>query len=450
MRQSGNAIGATILYTQQALRSVNTLNLGKVNPVNVKLRSAAFTAVACFVLGGLLAGCGSGGSNSGETGSTGTTGGSSASGAGLQPGDQTPDPNKIKIGLVASINGELKPWGMDSQNGALLAVDEINKAGGINGKQVQLLIEDSNSTPEQGKTAAERLISKGCVAVVGEVASGITAQIALAAQEKKIPVVAVGATKTALPGIGDHVFRVCYTDDLQGPVMATFAYEELGLRNVAIVTDNKQPYSTALSQSFRASFEKQGGKIVDEQFYETKQTQFGPLLTNLKAKNPDGLFLSGYFNEVGPIVRQAAETGLNVKYLGGDGWDSAEILTSGGEAILGGFFCNHYNNKEDRPEVKTFLDKWNAAFGGVPGTTMGALGYDAIGLTLDALKRSGSDSDVDKLRTAISETEGFAGVSGVITLKGKGGNPDKRALVVKLTKDGQVYEKAFEVQDVKR
>ncbi len=417
--------------------------------MNVKLRSAAFSAVACFVLGGLLAGCGSGGgSSTGDTG--GTSGSSSTSGSTLQPGDQTPDPNKIKIGLVASINGDLKPWGMDSQNGALLAVDEINKAGGINGKQVQLLIEDSNSTPEQGKTAAERLISKGCVAVVGEVASGITAQIALAAQEKKIPVVAVGATKTELPGIGQHVFRVCYTDDLQGPVMATFAYEELGLRNVAIVTDNKQPYSTYLSKTFRDSFEKQGGKIVDEQFYESKQTQFGPLLTNLKAKNPDGLFLSGYFTEVGPIVRQAAEAGLNAKFLGGDGWDSAEILTSGGDAILGGFFCNHYNNQEDRPEVKTFLEKWQAAFGGVPGTTMGALGYDAVGVAIDGLKRASDVNSAESVLAAISETEGFAGVSGVITLKGSGGNPDKRALVVKLAKEGQVYEKAYEVSEVKR
>lgn len=418
--------------------------------MNLKLRSAAFTAAACFIFSGLLAGCGNNSSSTGETGGGSTSGSTGSTGATLQPGDQTPDPNKIKIGLVASINGDLKPWGMDSQNGALLAVDEINKAGGINGKQVQLLIEDSNSTPEVGKTAAERLISKGCVAIVGEVASGITAQIALAAQEKKIPVVAVGATKTDLPGIGDHVYRVCYTDDLQGPVMATFAYEELGLRNVAIVTDNKQPYSQYLSKTFRDSFEKQGGKIVDEQFYESKQTQFGPVLTNLKSKNPDGLFLSGYFTEVGPIVRQAAEAGLNVKYLGGDGWDSADILTSGGDAILGGFFCNHYNNKEDRPEVKSFLDKWKTAFGGEPGTTMGALGYDAVGLTIDALKRSADVNSSASLLTAISETEGFAGVSGVITLKGSGGNPDKRALVVELAKEGQLYKKAYEVSEVKR
>lgn len=395
--------------------------------------SAAFAA-ATIMAGGLLAGCGP----KGEQTTTGATGSSGASGGG----------DTIKVGLVSSLNGALKPWGDDSEKGAKLAVEEINAAGGINGKKIELLVEDSNSQPEGGKTAAERLIGKGVVAIVGEVASGITAQIANAAAEKKVPVVAVGATKTDLPGIGDYVSRVCYTDDLQGPVMATFAYQELGLRNVAIVTDNKQPYSQYLSKTFRDSFVKQGGKIVDEQFYESGQTQFSGLLTNLKAKNPDGLFLSGYFTEVGPLVKQAREAGITGKVLGGDGWDSSEILTSGGEAILGGYFCNHYNNKEDRPEVKTFLDKWNKAYKGVPGTTMGALGYDAVGLVADALKRAKDPTNHNDVRTAIMETENFAGVSGNVTLKGMGGNPPKRALVVELKKDGQEYVKAYEVKDV--
>lgn len=395
--------------------------------------SAAFAA-ASIMAAGLLAGCGP----KGEETATGATGSSSASGGG----------DTIKVGLVSSLNGALKPWGDDSEKGAKLAVEEINAAGGINGKKIELLVEDSNSQPEGGKTAAERLIGKGVVAIVGEVASGITAQIANAAAEKKIPVVAVGATKTDLPGIGDYVARVCYTDDLQGPVMATFAYQELGLRNMAIVTDNKQPYSQYLSKTFRDSFVKQGGKIVDEQFYESGQTQFSGLLTNLKAKNPDGLFLSGYFTEVGPLVKQAREAGITGKVLGGDGWDSSEILTSGGEAILGGYFCNHYNNKEDRPEVKTFLDKWNKAYKGVPGTTMGALGYDAVGLVVDALKRAKDPTNHNDVRTAIMETENFSGVSGTVTLKGMGGNPPKRALVVELKKDGQEYVKAYEVKDI--
>lgn len=354
----------------------------------------------------------------------------------------------IKIGLVASINGELKPWGVDSQSGALMAVDEINKAGGINGKKVQLLIEDSNSSAEAGKTATERLIAKGCVAIAGEVASGITAQMANAAQPKQIPIVAVGATKTDLPGIGKWVFRVCYTDDLQGPVMATFAAQYLGLKNVAIITDVKQPYSVYLSKTFKDSFIKQGGKIVDEQAYESKNTQFSGMLTNVKTKNPEGLFLSGYFTEVGPIIRQAKEAGLNAKYMGGDGWDSAEILTSGGEAIIGSYFCNHYNNEDDRAQVKDFLGKWKATYGGVPGTTMGALGYDAINVILDSLKRAKDVNSPKDVLEAIASTENFAAVSGDITLKGAGGNPEKRALVVRLEKQGQVFEKAYEAKDV--
>ena len=409
-----------------------------VNDLNMSLKSVALATI----LGLALVGC-----SGGNTASNGSTGSTATSGSGGTP---PASGDTIKVGLVASLNGDLKPWGEDSDKGAKMAVAEINEAGGINGKKVELLVEDSNSSPEAGKTAAERLIAKGCVAVVGEVASGITAQIANAAEAEKVPVVAVGATKTELPGIGDWVFRVCYTDDLQGPVMATFAREELGLKKVALVTDNKQPYSQYLSKTFRESFIAQGGTIVDEQFYQSKDTQFGSMLTQLKAKNPDGLFLSGYFTEVGPIARQAREAGINAKMMGGDGWDSAEILTSGGDAILGSYFCNHYNDKEDRPEVKTFLDKWSKSYNGAtPGTTMGALGYDAVALVVDAMKRSADATKRADVLKAISETEGFAGVSGVITLKGAKGNPAKRALVVELTKAGQVYEKAYEVKDVK-
>lgn len=403
-------------------------------------KSLALTAFSTLLIGSALIGCGNK-----DGGTTTTTGGTTTtSGDGGKPST-----GGLKLGLAASLNGALKPWGEDSQKGAKLAVEEINAAGGIKGKMIELIEEDTKSTPEDGKTAAERLIEKGSIAIVGEVASGITAQIANAAEAKKIPVIAVGATKTDLPGIGDWVARVCYVDDLQGPVMATFAREK-GLKNVALITDNKQPYSQYLSKTFKDSFIKQGGTITGEEFYESGQTQFAALLANVKAKNPDGLFLSGYFNEVGPIVRQAKEAGINAIYMGGDGWDSAEILTSGGDAILGAFFCNHYNNQEKRPEVQGFLEKWKAKYGGVPGTTMGALGYDAVKLAADAMSRASDPANSEEVRKAMQETEGFAGVSGIITLKGKGGNPDKRALVVKLAKDGQVFEKAYEAADVKK
>ena len=169
---------------------------------------------------------------------------------------------------------------------------------------------------------------------------------------------------------------------------------------------------------------------------------------NLKSKNPEGIFLSGYFNEVGPIVRQAAQSGLTgVKYFGGDGWDSSELISGGGDAIVGGFFCNHYNENEDRAEVKDFLAAWTAQFGGKPGTTMGALGYDAAALMIDAIKRA-ETKDGPGIIAAIENTVGFKGVSGTITLKGMAGNPAKPALVVRVTKTGFVPAKTVLYEEI--
>jgi branched-chain amino acid transport system substrate-binding protein len=358
----------------------------------------------------------------------------------------------IKIGVIGSLTGDQKPWGEDSIEGARIAVDEFNEAGGLNGKRVELLIGDSASKAEQAKTVAEKLISDGAIAIVGEVASGHTIQIAKTAFLKGVPVVAIGATKTDLTDEGTHVVRVCYTDDFQGPVMAKFAYDELGLRNIGIMTDNKQPYSQYLSESFRKSFEGLGGKVAQEVTYESGQTQFSSQITELKAKGPDGVFLSGYFTEVGPIAQQIRQAGLNnIPLLGGDGWDSPQLLVSGGDAIIGSFFCNHYNNKETRPEVAEFLAKWARKFNGnEPGTTMGALGYDAMKLTLDALKGAEAPNSKSLIAT-LNEVENFKGVSGDITLKGMNGNPAKRALVVEVRPQSegfQVFRRAYEAGEV--
>ncbi len=358
----------------------------------------------------------------------------------------------IKVGLVASLSGENKPWGDDSQAGAVMAVKEINDQGGINGKKVELLVQDDASTPEGGKTAAEKLLSQGVVELIGEVSSGITIQIANSAFEKNVPVVDIGGTKTTLTDIGSNVFRVCYTDDFQGPVMATFAYQELGLRNIALMTDNKAPYSQGLSAAFKTQFEKLGGKIVDEEKYNTSDTAFQGQLNQMKTKNPDGVFMSGYFTQVGSIAQQARAAGITAKFLGGDGWDSPTLLDKGGSAIVGGFMCNHYNNKEDRPEVKEFLKKWGAAHGGKePGTTMAALGYDAAMVGLDAVKRAKSPDSAGVI-AALDETDNFPGVSGAITLKGGNGNPKKQALVVEvrpLSEGFQVFRKAYKPEDIK-
>ena len=418
-------------------------------------------ATSALVLG-LAAGC-----KNDTTTTTSATGGSSpTSSTSGDTGNTTntsakrPDPkadgatigDPIKIGLVFSQSGDLKPWGDDCYKGVQLAVSQINDAGGINGKKVQLMTGDSQSAPETGKSAASKLIADGAVGILGEVASGITQQMANVAFDAGVPIVAVGATRTDLADIGSNFFRVCYTDDFQGPVMAKFAHDYLKLNKVAIMTDAKQPYSVGLSDSFRKAFEGYGGTIVDEQKYQSKETQFSSYISNLKSKNPEGVFLSGYFNEVGPIASQMRTANLNVPLFGGDGWDSSDLLTSGGDAIVNGYFCNHYNKEEPRQEVKDFLAAWKAKFGGEPGTTMGALGYDGAKLMMDGIKRA-MDKGGSKSRdisAAIEDTTDFPGVSGKITLKGQGGNPSKPALVVKVTKNGFVFEKAYSPEDLKK
>lgn len=396
----------------------------------IRRRTLQSTLATLAIVGAIgLFGC-NGGSESG----TGT--GSAASG------------DEIRIGLVASQTGELVPWGMDSIRGAELAVDEANAAGGINGKTIRLVIGDSASRPETGKSAAEKLISAdNVIGLLGEVASSITIPVAQVANDKGIPLIAVGATKTDITNIGDNIFRVCYTDDFQGSVMAHFAYHDLNLRRVAIMTDNKQAYSKDLSVSFRQTFERIGGEIVDEQFYETGQTQFAGQLTNLQQTRPEGIFMSGYFNEVGPIAKQARDTGITARFFGGDGWDSSELLSSGGEAIVGGYFCNHYNENDGRPEVAAFLELWDNKYGGRPGTTMGVLGYDAAKLMIDAMRRA-DDLTPEAIGRAIEATVDFPGASGQITLQGRNGNPIKPALVVRVTREGFTFAKSFEYAEI--
>lgn len=344
------------------------------------------------------------------------------------PGNVT-EGDTIKIGMIASLSGPEKPWGEESVNGARLLIDEINEAGGINGKKIELIVEDTAGEPATGKSATEKLIGeRKVVAILGEVASGVTAPSAQVAQERGVPIISIGSTRIDLSNIGNMFFRVCYTDEFQGAMMAKFAYEDLGLRNVAILTDKKLPYSVGLSNNFRDYFTRLGGKIATEAFYEKDQTDFKGQLTNIKAANPDGLFCSGYFTEIGPIARQKKDVGLDVPMFGGDGWDSSELLQAGGEGIIGTYYSNHYSNLEDRQEVKDFVSKFERKYKRVPANAMAALGYDAALVLVDSLKRAKS-LDSKGIRDAIAEAKDVPGVSGSITI-GPDGNARKPGIVL--------------------
>lgn len=421
------------------------------------IKTLAFSLVSSLALGVALTGCNGGDAPKAEGDNTKppVEGGTTATRPTPPSEGPMAEGDTIKIGTVCSVTGDNKPWGEDSYQGSLLAVEEFNAAGGLGGKKVELILGDSASKPDQAKTATEKLMSQGVIALIGEVSSGNTIQMAKSAFPQGIPVVAVGATRTDLGNEGTHVFRVCYSDDFQGPVMAKFAYDLKGCRNVAVMTDTSLPYSQGLSESFIKTFEKLGGKVKEHKYTSVGGTNnYSGQLTEIKSENPDGMFLSGYFTEVGPIVNQARAAGITVPVMGGDGWDSDQILASGGDAILGGYFCNHYNNADARPQVIEFLKKWRAKHNGKdPGTTMGALGYDATALTLDALKRAKA-AGAKGILDALEDTVDYKGVSGDITLKGMNGNPEKRAIVVEITKkdaagNWQKFAKDFVPADLK-
>ena len=400
-------------------------------------KSLLISAFAAILVGMIGSGC-NGNKAAGGPDSTSSTAGTGNTLVGRDlptaPGN-TVDGETIKIGLIASLNGEQQPWGLDSKQGAELAVEEINAAGGIQGKKIELIVEDTGSKPEGGKSATEKLVSEDkVVCVLGEVASGITLPAAQVCQENGVPLIAIGATRVDVTQQGGAIFRVCYTDDFQGAAMAKYAFEDLKLRKVAILTDRKLPYSTGLSEVFAKAFQELGGEIVTEEKYESGNIDFKAQLTNIKAKSPDGLFCSGYFTEVGPIARQRESLGLNVPMLGGDGWDSKDLLDSGGTGIVGGFFANHYHQSEEREEVKNFVANFKKKFGTDAGTAMAALTYDAAGVCFDALKNAKA-LDSKSLIEAIQSVKDYKGVSGSITI-GPDGNAQKPALVLKVNKDG--------------
>ena len=353
----------------------------------------------------------------------------------------------IKIGLVTSESGPLCPWGIECKKGVKLAIDSINNKGGIKGKKIELLIEDSASKASQAATAAEKLIAKGAIGILGEQSSGNSAQIAHVAYAKGIPHIMMTATQQDIVNIGSNIFRTCYSDDYQGNVMAKFSFEELQLRRVALFTDRKLPYSVGLSKGFKKKFEELGGIIVDEQFYESGQTQFSSQLTNLKAKHPEGLFIAGYYQEVGPIVRQAASLGMKVHKLGGDGWDSSEILTSGGKAVVGAYHSNHYLLTEKRKVIVDFVKKWKETYSDNPKTFCAGLSYDSALLMIEGLRKS-TTLNSDALIKAIAEIENLECVTGTISFKNSEGNAQKRALVVKISEKGRIFQKSYEHKDI--
>jgi branched-chain amino acid transport system substrate-binding protein len=336
----------------------------------------------------------------------------------------------IRVGHFASLTGDTATFGRSTDAGMRLAIDEINGAGGVLGKPIDLVTEDDRSVTEEARTAAQKLIQRDAVvALLGEVASSRSLAAAPEAQRASIPMISPGSTNPRVTEVGDYIFRGCFIDPFQGSVMARFAMEELKAKKLAILFDFKQDYSVGLAQFFRETLQKQGGELVADERYSSGDIEFRAQLTTIRAGNPDAIFVPGYYTEVGLIAKQARELGITVPLLGGDGWDSEKTIEIGGDAVEGYYFSTHYAADSDDPKVKEFVDRYRQKYSQTPDA-MAALGYDTVRILADALTRAGT-TEGPKLRDAIAATSGFAGVTGKISMDEQR-NARKDAVVLKI------------------
>ncbi len=347
--------------------------------------------------------------------------------------DGAPTPTSsdtILLGEVSSLTGSEATFGISARNGIELALKEANAAGGVKGKKLDVRVYDSQGRPEEGAQAATRLINQDkVVLILGEAASSVSMAMADKAQAAGVPMITPTSTNPAVTKRGDYIFRVCFIDPFQGFVMAKFSRENLKLNRVAVMQDNKSAYSVGLTDVFSRKFSEMGGAIVANESYSKGDTDFRAQLTAIKKTKPDGIFVPGYYTDVGIIARQARELGLTVPLLGGDGWESDKLFELGGDALEGSYFSNHYAVDNPDPVLKEFIAKYQAAYGGVPDS-VAALAYDAARLAIDALKRA-PDTSGPALREALAATKDFPGVAGTINLDA---NRDavKQAVILKV------------------
>ncbi|MCW1925917.1 ABC transporter substrate-binding protein [Luteolibacter arcticus] len=344
------------------------------------------------------------------------------------------DENTIVIGEVASLTGGTANFGQSSHNGTQMAVDEINAAGGLLGKQISLVTEDDQSKNGEAGIVAKKLISRSKIkALLGEVSSSKSLEMAPIAQAAGVPMISPASTNAKVTEAGDYVFRICFIDPFQGTVGSIFSLSK-GWKKVAILTDSKEDYSVGLSDAFRKHFSTNGGTVVAEQSYGKGDKDFKAQLTAIKGAAPDAIFASGYYNEVALIAVQARELGITVPLVGGDGWDGPSLLEVGGKAMEGCYYSNHFSNEDKSPAIQEFVKKYEAKHGTKPDA-MAALGYDSAMILFDSIKRANS-VEGPALRDAIAATKDYSGITGKITLDAQ--RNAKKPAVILTVKDGKV------------
>ncbi len=352
--------------------------------------------------------------------------------------------NEIKIGADLEMTGNNATFGQSASNGTKLAIKQVNAKGGVLGKQLSLIVADNKSEAAEAANAMQKLITQDkVVAVIAPIASSSAMAGAQVNQDNKVLAISPTASNPAVtvdPATGkvrDFLFRAAFIDPFQGSVMANFATKTLHAKTAALYLDNSSDYAKGLGQFFKETFLASGGTIVAEEAYLAKDTDFKATLTKLKSVNPDVIFLPGYYQEVGMIIKQSRDLGLTMPFLGGDGWDSAKLPEIAGKAALNNtFFSNHYSPDDNSPAVKSFVESYKLEYGQTPDA-FAALAYDATMMVIEAMKTANS-ADPVKIKDELAKTKDYPAVSGLITFN-ENHDPIKSAVIIEMKEGLQTF-----------
>ena len=341
------------------------------------------------------------------------------------------------VGVFLALSGPQADFGRTTRDGIELAKDQINGSGGIGGQNLELAIEDDRGDSQEARTVVTKLVDQqGVIAVMGDVASSNSLNAAPVCQERKVPMITPSSTNPEVTKRGDYIFRVCFIDTFQGYVMAKFTSTDLKAKRAAILWDKSSDYSTGLHDVYQKEFVAMGGQIVADITYKQGDPDFSSQLTNIRAANPDVIFLPGYYTEVSLIARKARELGIKVPICGCDGWTSPELIKNAGTALEGCYFSDHYSPESTEPTVQKFVNAFKAKYGHEPNS-LAALGYDTTWILAQAMKKADS-LDPQKIRDEIARTKDYPGVTGRISLNSDR-NAIKPAVVLRIAGDKFKY-----------
>ncbi len=381
-------------------------------------RKVAMLVIMLFILS-IAAGCGGGG------GAT-------------QTGEKAGD--AINVGINVELSGGVASYGTNARDGAVLAIEEINKAGGVLGKQMKGIERDCKSIADEAMSVSAALIGENIVAQIGPLTSGDVAGSTPVMMENKVPLIAPAATAANVTvddktgKTRDYIFRVCFIDPFQGTLMAQFATDNLQAKKAVIYCDNSSDYGKGLAQYFEKTFTNNGGTILAREGFVKDDRDFRAALTKIKGLNPDFIYVPGYYQEVAPLIKQARELGITVPMGGCDGWDSPDMVSvAGNDALNKTYFTNHYSSQDKDPKVVKFVEAFKAKYNKEPDA-FAALGYDSVQIMVQGLKDAG-EADSVKLTEALAKIKDFEGITGKMSIDEQH-NPVKAGVVIEF-KDGK-------------